>query len=85
MPAQPSLCRGCQAPIRFIRNPVTGRFIPCEYTETTSNKLGIGDLIVTGAGIMKVSELRKDDLDMTGYVPHWSKCSNPGRFRKERK
>ena len=83
MPAQPSLCRGCNAAIRFIKNPITGRWIPCEFAETTSNKLGIGDSIVTSGGqVMKVSELRKQDLDMTGYVPHWIRCPAADEFRR---
>jgi len=77
-------CKSCGATIRWIRTR-TGRSMPCDvaprYYQT---KPGGCAKVVTPAGDVISCELVKDPAEATGwgYIPHWSTCDAPDKFRK---
>ena len=80
-------CRGCGAPIGFIKT-VAGKSIPVDPEEVTYwQKTGGSKKIVTPNGEVVSAELEGDPQTATGigFVSHFATCTNPDYFRKPRK
>ncbi len=81
-------CKGCGAPIHWIRTAGGGKPIPCNPEEVVYwQKTGGKDRIVTPNGEIIACTLEGDPQTATGigYVPHWATCPASGKFRKREK
>ncbi|MCC8049584.1 MAG: hypothetical protein LIP10_02860 [Clostridiales bacterium] len=80
-------CRSCGAPIVWIRTR-TGRPMPCDAKAVNYlTKPGGPDKIVTPAGDVISCEIVHSPAEATGwgYIPHWSTCNDPDKFRRRNK
>lgn len=79
-------CRGCGAPIEFIKTP-TGKMLPVD--QQTINFIpgsGKGERkFVTDQGRVvsgiPVGDAHEGGYEI-GYVPHWATCPEADKFRK---
>lgn len=81
------ICKGCGASIVWI-GTTGGKSMPCDseavyYKMNASGK----DKIITKNGVVITCDIVADPNIATGigYVPHWSTCTVPDRFRKSKK
>ena len=80
-------CRGCGAPIGFIKT-VAGKSIPVDPEEITYwQKAGGSKKIVTPNGEVVSAELEGDPQTATGvgFVSHFATCPEAEKFHKSRK
>lgn len=78
-----SRCRSCGESIIFIKTE-KGKTIPCNSTPVFYSDRGHGrDKVVTRNGLVLSRTITSDayEADGVGYIPHWSTCDNPDRFR----
>ena len=77
-------CRGCGAPIRWIRTQ-GGKAMPCEPEPVTywQSATGLYKLIPPNGEVVSAS-LEGDLQRVTGigYVSHFATCPKAGKFRK---
>ena len=81
-----SVCRGCGAWVLWVKTP-KGKWMPCETEPVGVVEAGGTDRIVTPGGRVLVGLIvDADDPRATaqGHVPHWVKCKQASRFRKDR-
>lgn len=79
-------CKACGALIRFIRTP-KGKVIPCNFSEVDYKLSKDGDTkVVTPNGQVIIAKIVKNfsEADGYGYISHWSTCTKPDVFRKEK-
>lgn len=79
-------CKACGASIIWIKS-TAGKAIPCnsdpvyyKRTKRSSAKVVLPNGEVITAQIIQDSTYAEG----YGYIPHWSTCTNPNQFRKER-
>lgn len=79
-----STCKSCGKPIHWIRTR-SGRSMPCDAKAVNykANPKGSTKL-VTPAGDVVSCDPVEDMAEATGwgYVPHWSTCNAPDKFRR---
>lgn len=78
-------CRSCGKPILWIRTRA-GRSMPCDAKSINYRiKPGGGTKLITPAGDVINCEIVKDPTQAQGwgYVPHWSTCGDPDKFRRK--
>lgn len=81
-------CKACGAPIVFI-GTLGGKSMPCDdctvyYKQTPDGK----EIFITPNGeTVKGERSKPQNEDVTGvaYVPHWSTCTAPDKFRRRGK
>lgn len=79
-------CRACGAPIRWIRT-TAGKSMPCDAKPRPYYpQPGAKSKLVTPEGSVVSGEIadRPNEATEIGYVPHWSTCTNPDKFRRKR-
>lgn len=78
-----STCRGCGASIYWIKTR-SGKSMPCNLVPVHYKNKGKGtDIVVTQEGeVIRCEIIGTGNAEGFGYVPHWSTCNNPDRFRK---
>lgn len=81
-------CRSCGASIVWIKT-ISGKFMPCD-AKPQSFKYGNSDgtaKLVRTDGVVVSCEIVKnpEEADGYGFMPHWSTCDAPDKFRKERR
>lgn len=79
-----ALCRSCGAPILWIKTPA-GKSMPCDATPVYYKDVEKGpDKVVALNGVTVSCEIvtNLDEADGFGYIPHWSTCDSPDKFRK---
>lgn len=79
-----SKCRSCGALIVWIKTP-SGKSMPCDaQAKIFKYKPGSDTKLVTPAGEVVSCEVvnTPKEADDFGYVPHWSTCNAPDKFRK---
>lgn len=77
-------CRSCGKPIVWIKTRA-GKMMPCNVPPIRYRARPGGDTkVVTEAGDVVCCEACSDPAAATGwgYVPHWSTCDAPEKFRK---
>ncbi len=80
-----STCRGCGAPIVWIKT-ASGKSMPCNAEPVTYwEKPGASGKIVTPNGEIISCEFEGDRQTISGigYISHFSSCPEAGRFRKK--
>lgn len=80
-------CKACGAQIIWIKTPA-GRAIPCNFNPVYYKRTRHGNTkVVLPNGEVITAEIARgyEDAEGYGYIPHWSTCTNPDKFRKERK
>ena len=78
-------CRSCGASIVWIKTK-SGKSMPCNHEPVYYKNKGKGsDKVVTKKGEVISCEIITGSgvAEGFGYVPHWSTCNNPDRFRKK--
>ena len=83
---QKTRCRSCGAVITWIKTP-SGKSMPCDTSPVYYRKTAAGkDKVVTPTGDTVSCEIVQipDIADGIGYIPHWSTCDNPDKFRKDK-
>ena len=79
-------CRGCGAPIVWIRTPA-GKAMPCDPEIVTYWQSPIGPhRIVTPNGEVLPANLNGDPQQATGlgYISHFATCPKAGSFRRNK-
>jgi hypothetical protein len=81
-------CKACDAPICWVKTPA--RNMPCDPKLVSFWAVEGGrERFVTPEGVVMAGSARQPDLfspaPQQGYVPHWSTCTDPERFRGKRK
>ena len=77
-------CKSCGKQILWIRTR-TGRTMPCDTKPVNYRIKHGGDTkLVTPAGDVISCEAVKDPAEAQGwgYVPHWSTCDAPDKFKR---
>ena len=73
-----SVCRSCGQTIHWIEL-VSGKRMPCDMEEVSTNECEIGDILVTLDGrTIKINETSKRE---DGYVSHFSTCPQSDEWR----
>lgn len=89
--SDPTPCRSCSAPIRFVTMAATGKQMPVDAELMTEHVRYAVDrqrraILVTPHGTMiegvKATMLDVDAKPHEGYVPHWGNCPNAAAHRK---
>lgn len=79
-------CTSCGAQIIWIRTP-GGKSMPCDLKPVSYINAGNGkERVVTPNGQVISCNITEDILHSEGYgyIPHWSTCKNPDKFRKKK-
>ena len=79
-------CRGCGAEIVWIKTP-SGKSMPCDATPVYYKIKADGkEKIITPNGVVISCEIISTPYDAAGigYVPHWSTCTTPDKFRNKK-
>ena len=79
-----STCRSCGAPIYWIRT-TAGKNMPCNIIPVHIKTGDKGkDKVVTKEGVVISCDIVGSGYaDGYGYVPHWTTCKDPDKFRKK--
>lgn len=80
-------CRGCGAPIVWIRTP-GGKSMPCDLLQVVYRaRAGAPGKIVTPNGEVLSADIDvpPDQATGIGYVSHFETCPQAGRFRWNKK
>lgn len=79
-------CKACGAQIIWIRS-TAGKLIPCNYNPVYYKRTRCSNTrVVLPNGEVITADLTTDyaNAEGYGYIPHWSTCTNPDKFRKGR-
>ena len=78
-----STCRGCGAPILWIKTP-GGKSMPCDPAPVYYRIVPGGkDKVVTNRGEVVSCEIVSGaDATDAGYRPHWATCPHAGNFKR---
>ena len=78
-----SKCRSCGAPIFFIRT-TAGKSMPCNIIAVhyKANDKGKDKVVTKEGAVISCEIIGIGNADGFGYVPHWSTCNAPDKFRK---
>lgn len=79
-------CKACGAQIIWIRS-TAGRAIPCNFYPVYYKQSRYSNTkVVLRNGEVITAEIVRDyaNAEGYGYIPHWSTCTNPDKFRKGR-
>lgn len=76
-------CRGCGAPIVWIKTP-TGKAMPCDPSPVYYKPAPGGkEKIVTLRGeVISCEIVAGADATDAGYRPHWATCPQAGNFKR---
>lgn len=82
-----SVCRGCGAPIDWIKT-TEGRNMPIDPEPVFIIEGGGTDRFVTDEGAVVLGRVARPDEESAalpvGFVPHWKTCPNAADFRRRR-
>ena len=81
-----AFCKACGKPIIWIRT-TAGRMMPVDQKPVEYIPIQGGSrTFVTEEGSVVKGELPEVEGEptATGYIPHWSTCTNPRRFRRKK-
>ena len=77
-------CRSCGAPIIWVRMK-SGKSMPCDPEPIYYRPGGSVKLVSSGGEVVSCTPVDNPaESDLWGYMPHWSTCNNPNKFRKGR-
>ena len=78
-------CRGCGAPIVFVKT-VAGKSMPCNPGRVPFwiKKNGSGKVVTLGGEVLSCEfDGPRSTVSGFGFVSHFSTCPNAGRFRRK--
>lgn len=80
-------CKSCGAPIVWIKT-IGGKSMPCDAEEVyyIQRQNGAKRIVTPNGEVLacKMTDIPEKATGV-GYVPHWSTCTAPEQFRRQKK